>query len=74
MKNACSNLNKVISIKENYSENANNLEAGNKDTDFYLLSNKNIIFISREKPNSRYKGSPFRIRALLRTYRSHLTN
>jgi hypothetical protein len=40
MKNTCSNLNKIISIKENYLENTNNLEAGNKDTDFYLLSNK----------------------------------
>ena len=27
-------------IKENYSENTNNLEANNKNTDFYLLSNK----------------------------------
>jgi hypothetical protein len=40
MKNACSNLNKIIPIKENYSENTNNSEAGNKDTDSYLLSNK----------------------------------
>ena len=27
-------------IKENYLENTNNLEASNKDADFYLLSNK----------------------------------
>jgi hypothetical protein len=27
-------------IKENYLENTNNLEAGNKNADFYLLSNK----------------------------------
>jgi hypothetical protein len=40
MKNTYSDLNKVISIKENYLENTNNLEAGNKNTNFYLLSNK----------------------------------
>jgi hypothetical protein len=40
MKNTYSNLNKIISIKENYSENTNNLETDNKNTDFYLLSNK----------------------------------
>jgi hypothetical protein len=40
MKNTYSNLNKVISIKENYLENTNNLEISNKNTDFYLLSDK----------------------------------
>jgi hypothetical protein len=40
MKNTCSNSNKVISIKENYLGKANNLETDNKNTDFYLLSNK----------------------------------
>jgi hypothetical protein len=40
MKNTYLNLNKVISIKENYLENTNNLETDNKNTDFYLLSNK----------------------------------
>jgi hypothetical protein len=40
MKNAYLNLNKVTPIKENYSENANNSEAGNKNTDSHLLSNK----------------------------------
>jgi hypothetical protein len=40
MKNTYLNLNKVISIKENYLENTNNLEAGNKDTNSYLLFNK----------------------------------
>jgi hypothetical protein len=40
MKNAYPDLNKVISIKEDYSENANNSKAGNKDTDSYLLFNK----------------------------------
>jgi hypothetical protein len=40
MKNTCFNLNKIISIKEDYSENTNNSKAGNKNTDFYLLSNK----------------------------------
>ena len=39
---------------------------------YYLI--RNIILISREKPSSRYRDSPPRIRALLRTYRSHLTN
>jgi hypothetical protein len=40
MKNAYSNLNKIISIKENCLENTNNLKASNKDTDSYLLFNK----------------------------------
>ena len=40
MKNACPNLNKVAPIKENYSENTNNSEIGNKDTNSYLLSDK----------------------------------
>jgi hypothetical protein len=40
MKNTCSNFNKIIPIKEDYLENTNNLEAGNKDTDSYLLSDK----------------------------------
>jgi hypothetical protein len=40
MKNACSDSNKVTLIKENYLGKANNLEADNKNTDFYLLSNK----------------------------------
>ena len=34
MKSTCSNFNKVIFIKENY------LEIDNKNTNFYLLSNK----------------------------------
>jgi hypothetical protein len=40
MKNACPDLNKVAPIEEDYSENANDLEAGNKDTDSHLLSDK----------------------------------
>jgi hypothetical protein len=40
MKNACPNFNKIMPIKENYLENTNNLEASNKNTNFYLLSNK----------------------------------
>jgi hypothetical protein len=40
MKNACPNLNKVAPIKEDYSENANDSEAGNEDADSYLLSNE----------------------------------
>jgi hypothetical protein len=40
MKNTCLNSNKVIFIKEDYLGKANNLEANNKDTNFYLLSNK----------------------------------
>jgi hypothetical protein len=40
MKNACPNSNKVILIKENYLGKANDLEADNKDTDSYLLFNK----------------------------------
>jgi hypothetical protein len=40
MKNTCPNFNKIILIKENYLGKANNLEADNKNTDFYLLSNK----------------------------------
>ena len=40
MKNTCSNSNKVILIKENYLGKANNLEINNKNTSFYLLSNK----------------------------------
>jgi hypothetical protein len=40
MKNTCPNSNKVIFIKENYLGKANNLEANNKNTNFYLLSNK----------------------------------
>jgi hypothetical protein len=40
MKNTCLNSNKIISIKENYLGKANNLEANNKNTNFYLLFNK----------------------------------
>jgi hypothetical protein len=40
MKNACPNSNKVTPIKENYLGKANNLEVNNKDTNSYLLSNK----------------------------------
>jgi hypothetical protein len=40
MKNACSDSNKVILIKENYLGKANNLEIDNKNTNSYLLSNK----------------------------------
>jgi hypothetical protein len=40
MKNTYPNLNKVISIKEDYLENTNNLEIGNKNTNSYLLSDK----------------------------------
>jgi hypothetical protein len=40
MKNTYSNSNKVILIKENYLGKANNLEANNKNTNSYLLSNK----------------------------------
>jgi hypothetical protein len=40
IKNTCPDLNKVISIKEDYLENTNNSEAGDKDTDSHLLSNK----------------------------------
>jgi hypothetical protein len=40
MKSTYPNFNKVISIKENYLERANNLGINNKDTNFYLLSNK----------------------------------
>jgi hypothetical protein len=40
MKNIYPNFNKIIPIKENYSEKANNLEKNNKNTNFYLLSNK----------------------------------
>jgi hypothetical protein len=40
MKNTCPNLNKIISIKENYLENTNNSKANNEDTDSYLLSDK----------------------------------
>jgi hypothetical protein len=40
MKNACPNSNKVILIKEDYLGKANNLEANNKNTNSYLLSNK----------------------------------
>jgi hypothetical protein len=40
MKNTCPNFNKIISIKKNYLENTNNLEASNKDINSYLLSNK----------------------------------
>jgi hypothetical protein len=40
MKNTCPDLNKVVSIKENYLENADNSEAGNKNTDSHLLSDK----------------------------------
>jgi hypothetical protein len=40
MKNAYPDSNKVIPIKEDYLGKANDLEADNKDTNFYLLSNK----------------------------------
>ena len=40
MKNTCPDFNKIILIKENYLGKANNLEANNKDTNSYLLSNK----------------------------------
>jgi hypothetical protein len=40
MKSACSDFNKVIPIKENYLERANNLGINNKNTNSYLLSNK----------------------------------
>jgi hypothetical protein len=40
MKNTCPNSNKVIPIKENYLGKANNLEINNKNTNSYLLSNK----------------------------------
>ena len=40
IKNTCSNFNKIIFIKENYLEKANNLEINNKNINFYLLSNK----------------------------------
>jgi hypothetical protein len=40
MKNTCFNLNKIIFIKENYLENTNNLEVNNKNTNSYLLFNK----------------------------------
>jgi hypothetical protein len=40
MKNAYSNSNKIILIKENYLGKANNLEINNENTNFYLLSNK----------------------------------
>ena len=36
-------------IKENYSENANNLKASNKNADFYLLSNKKYNINKSEK-------------------------
>ena len=36
-------------IKENYLENTNNLEAGNKNTNFYLLSNKKYNINKLEK-------------------------
>jgi hypothetical protein len=40
MKNAYPDSNKVILIKEDYLGKANNLEANNKDTNSYLLFNK----------------------------------
>jgi hypothetical protein len=40
MKSTYSDFNKVILIKENYLEKANNLEINNKNTNFYLLFNK----------------------------------
>jgi hypothetical protein len=40
MKNACPNFNNIIPIKENYLGKANNLEINNKNTNFYLLFNK----------------------------------
>jgi hypothetical protein len=40
MKNAYPDFNKVIFIKKNYLGKANNLEINNKDTNSYLLSNK----------------------------------
>jgi hypothetical protein len=39
---------------------------------YYLI--KNIILISREKPSSKYRDGLPRARALLRTYKSYLTN
>jgi hypothetical protein len=49
MKNIYPNLNKIAFIKENYSENTNNLEASNKNTNFYLLSNKKYNINKSEK-------------------------
>ena len=40
MKSTCLNFNKVIPIKEDYLEKANNSEIDNKNTCSYLLSNK----------------------------------
>jgi hypothetical protein len=40
MKSACPDFNKVIFIKENYLEKANNSGIDNKNTNSYLLSNK----------------------------------
>jgi hypothetical protein len=40
MKSTYSDFNKVIPIKENYLEKANNSGIDNKNTNFYLLSNK----------------------------------
>jgi hypothetical protein len=40
MKSTCPNFNKIIFIKENYLEKANKLGVNNKNTNFYLLSNK----------------------------------
>jgi hypothetical protein len=40
VKSACPDFNKIILIKEDYLERANNLGINNKDTSSYLLSNK----------------------------------
>jgi hypothetical protein len=40
MKSTYPDFNKVILIKENYLEKANNLGVNNENTNFYLLSNK----------------------------------
>jgi hypothetical protein len=74
MKSACPNFNKVIFIKKNYLEKANNLGINNKNTNSYLLFNKKYNIISREKSSSRYRDSFSRVRTLLRTYKSHLAN
>jgi hypothetical protein len=40
IRNIYFNFNKIIFIKKNYLEKANNLEANNKNINFYLLFNK----------------------------------
>jgi hypothetical protein len=40
MKNTYSDLNKIIFIKKNYLKDTNNSKVDNKDTNFYLLSDK----------------------------------